>query len=205
MYMKCTAPNCSENAAIYITEVKNGSYVRQDNLCEHHAQSHEPFPDWGNQQSTLLPRSLGSHRCFKIRFIVYCERPPYSGGLYLSEVAGTRKFAIGCGYFEATAIFQAVKAEPMPRPWTFPAMALIMRALGGELQDVYINEYDEQQHYHAQLRIRHGNRLVSVDLRPSDAFALALLSQAPILVTDEVLAKVPNIPCVNLQPGRLPR
>jgi bifunctional DNase/RNase len=188
--MKCTAPNCSENAIIYITEVKNRSYVRDDYLCEHHAQSHVPFRDWYHQQPNLLPRGPGSYRRFEIEFIVFFGKHAWSGGLYLSEVGGISKVAIGCGYLEATAIRQAAKKEPMHRPWTFPAMAMIMRALGGELQDVYIDEYDEQQQCHAKLRIRQGNKLVSVDLGPGDALALATVSNVPILVTDEVLDKV---------------
>jgi bifunctional DNase/RNase len=188
--MKCTGPNCSDDAVIHILQVKDNSYVREDSLCEYHAQSHLPFPDWGKNQANLIPYGVSTHRRFEIEFVVIFEKHGCCGGLYLSEVAGMRKLAIGCGYFEATAIFRVVRKQPMPRPWTFPAMAMIMRALGGDLQDVYVDEYDEQQNYHAKLRIRQGNRLVLVDLRPSDAFPLALLSNVPILVTDEVLAKV---------------
>jgi bifunctional DNase/RNase len=61
--------------------------------------------------------------------------------------------------------------------------------LGGELQDIYINELREHT-YFAKLRIRHEGEIVEVDSRPSDAIALAVTVDVPIFVADDILDEV---------------
>jgi bifunctional DNase/RNase len=65
-------------------------------------------------------------------------------------------------------------------------IASVITELGGELQDVIIN--DLQNHtYYARLRIRQDGELREVDSRPSDAIALAVTCQVPIYVNESVL------------------
>ncbi len=67
--------------------------------------------------------------------------------------------------------------------------------LGGDLQDIYINELREHT-YFAKLRIRHEGELVEVDSRPSDAIALAVTVDVPIFVADDILDEVePSVDC----------
>ena len=59
-----------------------------------------------------------------------------------------------------------------------------------ELGEVDDSQHDEQQQvYHARCRLQTDNRLIEVDVRPSDAFALAIACNAPILIDDAVLAQ----------------
>ena len=70
-------------------------------------------------------------------------------------------------------------------------MAGAILALGGELDDVLIDDLEvEQNIYHAKLRVRQNDQCVLVDTHPSDAIAMALIFDKPIFIADSVLAKL---------------
>jgi uncharacterized protein len=108
--------------------------------------------------------------------------------IMLREVEGDRSFPIVIGIFEATSIDRRVKGLPSPRPLTHDLVAAVIDQMGGELQDVYINELKEHT-YFAKLRIRKDGELIQVDSRPSDAIALAVTARVPIYVEEEVLGE----------------
>jgi uncharacterized protein len=108
--------------------------------------------------------------------------------IWLKEVEGERVFPIVIGIFEATSIDRRVKKVASPRPLTHDLIATIIGDLGGELQDIYINELKEHT-YHARLRIRQGGELIEVDSRPSDAIALAVTANVPIFVSEDVIGE----------------
>jgi bifunctional DNase/RNase len=109
--------------------------------------------------------------------------------IFLKEVDGERTFPIVIGVFEATSIDRRVKGLPAPRPLTHDLLANAIELLGGELQDIYINELRDHTYY-AKLRIRHDGEIVEVDSRPSDAIAVAVTVDVPIYVSEEVLDEV---------------
>jgi bifunctional DNase/RNase len=109
--------------------------------------------------------------------------------IYLKEVDGERTFPIVIGIFEATSIDRRVKGAQSPRPLTHDLLARVIEQLGGELQDVFINELREHT-YFARLRIRRDGELTEIDSRPSDAIALAVTAKVPIYVSEEVLEEV---------------
>jgi uncharacterized protein len=106
--------------------------------------------------------------------------------VYLREVGGRQRIPILIGIFEATSLDRRVKGYPSPRPLTHDAMAMILRAFNAEVQDVIMDSLKEQI-WHAKVRIRNGARLLVLDIRPSDAFVLALAFDSPIFFTNEVL------------------
>ena len=109
--------------------------------------------------------------------------------IFLREVDGDRNFPIVIGLFEATSIERRVKQQPAARPLTHDLLASTIELLGGELQDIYINELRDHTYY-AKLRIRHDGEIVEVDSRPSDAIAVAVTVDVPIYVSEEVLDEV---------------
>jgi bifunctional DNase/RNase len=108
--------------------------------------------------------------------------------IMLREVEGERSFPIVIGIFEATSIDRRVKGMASPRPLTHDLVAAVIDQMGGELQDVYINELKEHT-YFAKLRIRKDGELVEIDSRPSDAIALAVTARVPIFVAEDVLGE----------------
>jgi uncharacterized protein len=109
--------------------------------------------------------------------------------IFLKEVDGERMFPIVIGFFEASSIERRVKSQTTQRPLTHDLLANTIDLLGGDLQDIYINELREHT-YFAKLRIRHDGELVEVDSRPSDAIALAVTVDVPIFVADDIIDEV---------------
>src|SRR5580698_10596366 len=108
--------------------------------------------------------------------------------IVLKEVEGDRSFPIVIGIFEATSIDRRVKGMPSQRPLTHDLIVSVVDQMGGEIQDIVINELQEHT-YFAKLRIRQEGELIEVDCRPSDAVALAVTARVPIYVNEEVLGE----------------
>ncbi|HEY4759336.1 MAG TPA: bifunctional nuclease family protein [Thermoguttaceae bacterium] len=111
--------------------------------------------------------------------------------IYLKEIDGDRTFPILIGIFEATSIDRRVKGYSAPRPLTHDLIVSIVENLGGEFQDVIINELKDHTYY-ARLRVRHDSELIEIDARPSDAIAVAVTCNPPlpIFVNEDVLNDV---------------
>ncbi len=107
----------------------------------------------------------------------------------LKEVDGERMFSIMIGIFEASSIDRRIRNQPTQRPLTHDLLASTIELLGGDLQDIVINELREHT-YFAKLRIRHDGEIVEVDSRPSDAIALAVTVDVPIYVAEDILDEV---------------
>lgn len=111
--------------------------------------------------------------------------------IWLREIDGQRMFPILIGIFEATSIDRRVKGFEAPRPLTHDLLVNAVESLGGEFQDVVINELKEHT-YFAQLRVRQEGELIEIDSRPSDAIAVAVSCDPPlpIYVSEDVLHDV---------------
>lgn len=106
--------------------------------------------------------------------------------IVLREAEGERSFPIVIGIFEATSINRRVKGEVSPRPLTHDLITSVIDNLGGDFQDILINELSEHT-YFAKLRIRKDGEITEIDCRPSDAIALAVTANVPIYVAEDVL------------------
>ena len=109
--------------------------------------------------------------------------------IYLREVEGERRtFPILIGFFEATSIDRRVKGEIAPRPLTHDLLKNTIDELGGQAQDVVINNLQDHTYY-ALVRIQIDGELREVDARPSDAIALSVHYDPPlpIYVDESVL------------------
>jgi bifunctional DNase/RNase len=113
--------------------------------------------------------------------------------IWLREIDGPRSFPILIGIFEATSIDRRVKGFEAPRPLTHDLLVNAVELLGGEFQDVVINELKDHT-YFAQLRVRQEGELVEIDSRPSDAIAVAVSCDPPlpIYVSEDVLTDISN-------------
>lgn len=105
------------------------------------------------------------------------------------EAGEPRTFQIVIGIFEATSIDRRVKSIPNPRPLTHDLINNVIEQLGGEVQDIVINDLREHT-YFAKIRVRRDGELIEIDARPSDAVALAVTARVPIYVAEDVLLEV---------------
>jgi uncharacterized protein len=107
--------------------------------------------------------------------------------LLLEEVGGDRVLPIFIGAPEAAAIAYALQGVESPRPMSHDLLGHVIGALGAKVFAVEITELIENTFY-ANLRLVRANEEIIVSSRPSDAVALALRVEAPILVSDDLMA-----------------
>ena len=109
----------------------------------------------------------------------------------LREADGTRVLPIFVGPCEAQAIARLVKGESFPRPLTHDLLALLVEGLKAKVARVSITDLREGT-YFATLLLERGQEVLSVDARPSDSIAVALRTQAPLYVNEELLQTPPE-------------
>lgn len=93
---------------------------------------------------------------------------------------------IWIGIAEATSIASAMKQIEIPRPLTHDLMVAMMNLLQVRLQKVLITEIRDAT-YIAELILASNAATYTLDCRPSDAIALAVRFDLPILVTESVM------------------
>jgi hypothetical protein len=109
--------------------------------------------------------------------------------IFLKEKNGERSFPILIGIAEALAIDRRLKAVETPRPFTHELLANVIRAMGGQIEKIVINDLREHTFF-ATLHIRRDGEVIEVDSRPSDAIALGVAFDTPIFVAQHVLEEV---------------
>ena len=114
---------------------------------------------------------------------VRVEMPTNQPIVLLRERDGERYLPIWIGAVEATAIAYAQQGVEPARPLTHDLLADVVAGLGHELVEVQITDLSDGVFY-ADL-VFDGGRTISA--RPSDAIALALRVDAPVVASPEVL------------------
>ena len=106
----------------------------------------------------------------------------------LKELSGERYLPILIGMFEASAIEMGIRETPLPRPMTHDLLGNIINHLHLTVEYIHINKIEDSTFY-ANIILYHEGRTLEIDSRPSDAIALAVRAQCPILVEEEILGK----------------
>jgi bifunctional DNase/RNase len=114
---------------------------------------------------------------------VRVEMPTNQPIVLLRERDGERYLPIWIGAVEATAIAYAQQGVEPARPLTHDLLADVVAGLGHELVEVRITDLADGVFF-AEL-VFDGGRTISA--RPSDAIALALRVDAPVVAAPEVL------------------
>lgn len=93
---------------------------------------------------------------------------------------------LGIGISEAISIHGRLEHHQFTRPQTHDLLEHVLKELGGEVVKVQIDDLRDEV-FLGSVFIKAGGRVISLDARPSDAIALALGNQVPILVSRGVL------------------
>jgi len=104
----------------------------------------------------------------------------------LKDVASDTVMPIWVGIFEANAIAIEIEKVAVSRPMTHDLTRNLIRPLNERLERVVISELKDDTFF-AVLWLRQGDQPLVIDARPSDAIALALRSDCPIYVAEEVM------------------
>jgi uncharacterized protein len=107
--------------------------------------------------------------------------------LLLQETEGEgRTLPIFIGSPEATSIAYALQGVSVPRPLTHDLMRDTLEALGVNVERVIVTELRAST-YFAELHLVRGTERTVVSSRPSDAVAIAVRTQSPLFVSDELM------------------
>ncbi len=131
-----------------------------------------------------------------ILFFAQASAPGYT--LFLQMKDNDRQsLPIVVGQFEAQAIALALEQIHLDRPMTHDLLSQVISNMTEGLENVVIQKLKEGTFY-AELNLRNERGIEKIDARPSDAIALALRAQVPILVSKQVFEEASiSIPITN--------
>jgi hypothetical protein len=133
---------------------------------------------------------------------------PTSGGaaVFLGDEA--KVMVIYIDHHVGMAIEMAMKREPRERPQTHDLINSILAGLGGRVDRVVIHHF-ESGVYYARLFVvaeneLHERKILEIDARPSDSFALAIAHEAPIYMVKPVWAGAEDVSPLlkSMDPGK---
>ncbi|PKL90494.1 MAG: hypothetical protein CVV21_12560 [Candidatus Goldiibacteriota bacterium HGW-Goldbacteria-1] len=104
----------------------------------------------------------------------------------LSDKEEKRYLPIWVGVYESDAILMALEHIEVPRPMTHDLLKVILETTGIEVEEVMISAIKENTFF-AKIILNDGKTEYEIDSRPSDAIALALRTDAPIFVAENVI------------------
>jgi hypothetical protein len=113
----------------------------------------------------------------------------------LDELDGDRHLVIGVGHAEAFALDASLQGLQWGRPMTYQFTMALVRSLGGRVREVRLDRIVEGA-YAATVEVDGPQGVALVDARSSDALNLAVLTDAPVFVSSEMLAD-----CIGRQQG----
>jgi hypothetical protein len=122
---------------------------------------------------------------------------PASGSIVVLLRTDERVLPISIGVMEAQHIMVALGHEKPSRPLTPDLIVSMLDFLNARLERIEITELRDGVYY-ARLIIQHKGIEFDLDARPSDALALALRVDAPILIAPAVLHEA-GLDDVNVQ------
>ena len=105
----------------------------------------------------------------------------------LKDATDRRALPIYINQDQAKAIIGALENQTPPRPLTHDLIVNILEAWNLTLDRVVIHSIQHSTFY-AVLSVQQGEIKKEIDVRPSDAIAIALRTNSPIWVMEEVVA-----------------
>ena len=104
----------------------------------------------------------------------------------LKTADGNRFLPIWIGHPEAAAILMKLQGASTPRPMTHDLVTDMLEQLDAQVIRITVTELKESTFY-ASITVQQNGSEVEIDSRPSDALALAVRTDAPIFVSDQVI------------------
>jgi uncharacterized protein len=105
----------------------------------------------------------------------------------LKDASDRRALPIYIGQEQAKAIISALEKQRSPRPLTHDLFVNLMEGWNMKLERITIHSLQDNTFY-ASLGVCQGDVKREIDARPSDAIAIAIRTNSPIWVMEEVVA-----------------
>jgi bifunctional DNase/RNase len=119
----------------------------------------------------------------------------------LQDTTSDTLLPIWVGIFEANAIALQIEKVDTPRPMTHDLIKGLLNHLDAQVTKIVVTELRDNTFY-ALIFLDVAGKTITVDARPSDAIALALRTDSPIFVTDEVISKSASTSATTLSADR---
>jgi hypothetical protein len=116
----------------------------------------------------------------------------------LREIGVERYLPIWIGPYEAEAITIALQEIEIARPQTHDLIKNILNMLNARLLRVEVSSLKDDVFF-GNLVVEVNGEIIKIDSRPSDALAVAVRTNAPIMVDREVIEKAGVVPEKDLQ------
>lgn len=110
--------------------------------------------------------------------------------LILAEENGPRRLPIIIGTPEAQSIAIYLEGLNPPRPLTHDLFISFIQQVGASVYSIFIYKYDDGVFYSRITFQDKEGTFFEVDSRTSDAIALAIRSQAPIMTTEGIIKRM---------------
>ncbi len=107
---------------------------------------------------------------------------------------------IWIGILEANAIAVGLENVKLPRPMTHDLFKALLDKTGLRLLRVEVTDIRESTYY-AALHLDSGGKSIVIDCRPSDAIAIAIRMEVPVMVRDAVIEKALRADAVSTTGG----
>jgi len=112
--------------------------------------------------------------------------------IILKDLNGENALPIWIGIAEASAIATQLEKIDLARPMTHDLLKNILQAMETRVERVEVTSLQDNTFF-ANIYLHFGETVFTIDSRPSDAIALALRTESPIFVSEEVLEQAKNI------------
>lgn len=120
--------------------------------------------------------------------VVGLEQQTLNPVVIITDTDETGYIPILIGPSEAYAISQGLEGQKLPRPMTHDLLHNVVEAMGAKVERIVIHDLKDETYY-ARIQLKTVQGPKDIDARPSDAIALALRSEAPIYISDEIAAR----------------
>ena len=172
------------SATFRILEASREASINKTALCADHGRP--VVADYVRACAEATLRSTAANPApFKIACIVTNDESN-TATVFLKEAYGSC-FMFLTGLCEAWSLGALLLNDVEGRrPFLQEAAAELIAGLGGKLYEVAIDKMVKDA-YHAKLRVEALGRRLSIDVRPSDAIGIALVTGAPVIIDADVI------------------
>ncbi|GHT41018.1 hypothetical protein FACS189437_07400 [Bacteroidia bacterium] len=125
----------------------------------------------------------------KILGITFSQVQAGAYALILTEEGGKRRIPIIIGTSEAQSIAIFLEGLNPPRPLTHDLFITFAEAVNVRLKRINIYKYSDGIFF-SEIIFDNGGNIIRMDARTSDAIALAVRTQSPIFITEEIMKEV---------------
>ncbi len=183
--INCRVQGCARQAVLHIAHYGDSALLGTEHLCASHGEWYMNLSKFEWHVPKGRVKAEGEPVSVVLLRSVFLDGQT-TMAMILKEKDGDRVFILPGDYYTSAAVGQSLQEGE--RPGSHNAMAMLLEACGASLSQVSVDYSDKSGHYHTTVTIETDRGIPkTVDLRPSDALALAHVCGVPFLVNPSLL------------------